>query len=444
MAEEYRFRARHIEPTRSNVAGYDIVAAAVVRKVLYFGIALALCAVHLLLPIERGFPTPRIVGLPFTLTILVSMIVGVVLFFESNGKILVILLDRYVRIQLFIVWLFSFGAVISANLQSGMFVALSYFITFVLDYMILVYLFRRGFRSEFIAILVFVAFLATLVGAAEGIVGYSLSFYTDAFLNANVIRGFRVLGTLGNPIIYPMALILAVPLIMEIKASYIKYPMIGLVFVVSLLAISTTAVLMWALLGLGIAMISKRKVRLIVIVAVALTLILLAIPSLGWDSGYIGSIPLERLVLTNPVSTQTRLDVLFGVWDIYVRDLDVFRLLVGYGLRSVSPAVQSLGLQTDTPDNVYMALLFENGLLGLGAFLFLGAAILWRFRWSIWKRLDGYAILAWFVAGFIFTTIYYETFNFVWVALVANLTVIGATSKMEKRHHLLSKGKIAS
>jgi Zn-dependent protease with chaperone function len=84
--------------------------------------------------------------------------------------------------------------------------------------------------------------------------------------------------------------------------------------------------------------------------------------------------------------------------------------------------VQTLGLgRLATLDNTYTTVFFESGALGLMAFLAVGSNVLVGHRWAIRKNLHWYSILSLLVAGFAFTTIYYATFNLIWVASVATL-----------------------
>jgi hypothetical protein len=73
-------RCSQVAPPRgylpNNTSSTDYIGrsfVAIARFGLYAFVTIALCATHLLLPVERGFPPVRIAGLPFTVTILVTV-----------------------------------------------------------------------------------------------------------------------------------------------------------------------------------------------------------------------------------------------------------------------------------------------------------------------------------------------------------------------------------
>ncbi len=141
------------------------------------------------------------------------------------------------------------------------------------------------------------------------------------------------------------------------------------------------------------------------------------------------ALALDRLVSGNPLNVQTRSDLL--IWAVnYFSDLnDPLTILFGAGLKSTISLVSDLSLGTNTTlDNTYTTLLIETGLFGLLAYIYMACSILFSLRKYANKDLHWYSILAIFVAGVSFTTIYYSTFNLIWVASTAILYVNLAAS----------------
>jgi hypothetical protein len=400
-------------------------------------IAVVLCAVHLLLPIERGFPVLRIAGYPVTLTLLVSTLSMLVLFIDSNGRIIITFPKRYVPYQLLVAWIFLVSAFVSNDVEAGLFVVLSYFVTFVVDFLIVYYLFKRGLRRLFVAILCTTASIAALIGIVEAIFRYYLSFYKDWFLmydyqamqHAMTRSDFRVLGTLGNPIVYSVAMVLAFPFALEIRHRLLRSLVIVLLLAATIFAVSTTTLMMWLILLTGFWLTSGHKTRLtlflvaiVVILAIFLTLQFsqevkgYLLP--GWSREFaLGNQTNEQFL-----NLQVRYDLFFWSLARFWDGLSFVSLLFGYGLKSTIQAVKSLGLgRLSTLDSQYVTILFESGILGLVSFLAVGFNVLVGYRWAARRSLHWYSVLSLLIAGMVFTAIHYATFNFVWVASVAAL-----------------------
>jgi len=371
---------------------------------------------------------------------LVSIATFVFLFVRSDGHIVWALHKVYVPYQIVVVWIFLISALISTDVEAGLFVVLLYFITFVVDFLIVNYLFRAGFRQEFSIILCTVASAAALVGIIEGVFHYYLPFYRQTFLNYNyesmsyaMIRPeFRVLGTLGNPLIYSVAMILVVPFAMEIKSPLKRYLVIMLLIMASFLAISTTGLVMGVILFAGYYILSPRKLHFIGVGLLAvLAVVLLAsfIPPFfeGGGSNIVSTWAAEFAFHDygdpQAMNIQIRRDLFAWSLERFWSDKSFASMLFGYGLKSAIKAASALQLGSlDTFDNTYTTLLFESGILGLGTFLLMGLNTIISFRKRAKDNLHWYSVLGLFVAGMSFTTIYYNTFNFVWVASVAALS----------------------
>lgn len=411
-------------------------------------IASALCIVHLLLPIERGFPVVRIGGYPITLTLLVSVLSFAILLIDSKGGIIASFPRKYVPHQLFVVWVLLIAALVSQDIEASVFVVFSYFATFILNFLIIYYLFKRGLRQQFVYLLCAVISVAALVGVVEGFFRYYLPFYRDWFLTHDyqamqygMIRSdFRALGTLGNPIIHAAALALAVPFALEIKQSLLRLMLICLLLLATIFAVSTTTMVMWLLLLVGFLLTSKRKIRFrvlfVALVIISVVLLLLnfteIVPAFvlsGWSREFsFGNQSGDQFK-----NIQVRIDLFFWTLARFGDDLNFVNLLFGRGLKSTIEMVQALGLgRLATLDNQYTTLLLESGVLGLFAYLMVILNTLIGHRWAIRKTLHWYAVLSLVMAGLAFTTIYYSTFNFVWVASIAVLAFDSQVRRSKK------------
>jgi hypothetical protein len=347
-----------------------------------------------------------------------------VLFAESRGEILRLLSDRYVRFQLAISALFILSGLRSANVPYAMFRSLHYVVTFVVNYVVLAYLFRRGFRSPFVRVLIGVVAAASVIGVLEGIFKDPIAFYASlSSVDANgtplVVAIGRVAGTLGNPIVYATALALAVPFVCELSSGAIRLALFGLMLTASAFAASGTAVVIWLLWLLGVVQRASslpRKVRgftVLVLAVLAANSVLTSTPlGLGQESA------VNSLLETKDTSISLRMELARMGWNHFMGQ-DVLGLLLGGGLGSSAALILSQGwLDWFTLDNAYITLLVESGLIGLLAYLSLCAFVLAK---APTASAHWYSVLALMVAGFGFVTFSYASFNLIWVASIATL-----------------------
>ena len=402
-------------------------------------VILVLCIIHVLVPIERGFPAIRIGGYPITVPMLVSIIVFTFLFVKSGGHIVWALPKMYVPYQIIVVCVLLISALISNDVEAGLFNVLLYSTIFIVDFLILYHLFNMGFREQFSVILCIVASIAALIGIVEGTFHYYLPFYKQIFLSYDYERisytmirsDFRaLLGTLGNPLVYSVAMVLVIPFAMEIRNSFKKFFVVTLLILASFLAASTTSLIMGAFLLTGYYLLSRRKTRLVLLGVGVVVFIMLFVlhPFLERSSGNVISAWTAEFDFRNfenpqAMNIQIRRDLFIWALEQFWSDRSFASVLFGHGLKSSITTVSALRLgNLQTFDNTYINLLFESGIMGLAAFLLMGLNMVVGFRKRAWDNLHWYSVLSLLVAGMAFTTIYYGTFNFIWVASVAALS----------------------
>ena len=321
------------------------------RQVAYAVATLGLAAIYLLLPIERGFPVIRILGYPFTLTLLASVAAFGFVIVDSNGTLFYHLPRRYLPFQILVTLTLFISALIASNVQAGLFVVLSYFATFVLNFLVIDYLFQRGFRRAFVLLVCGVAVVAAAVGIVEGLFHSYVSVYADWFLGydyaamsyAMTRADFRVLGTLGNPILYAVAMTLTVPFAGEIRNRVMRYGLVAALFLASGLALSTTAVLVWFVFGLGFAVLSRHRKRLILLTIALASLGLGLRASLAGDDTVSFDMAMLRLVGGNPDNTNIRQQLLNQTLESFRNERSVITILFGHGLKSTIEACPQPG-----------------------------------------------------------------------------------------------------
>lgn len=392
------------------------------RNGVYFAVSTILCVVYLMLPIERGFPVIRIAGYPVTLSIITSTGAIMIIWIESHGKVLNRIVDGYVVTQFTVVWFFLVSSLMSEDVEADLFVVLNYFVIFVLNFLILTYLFRQGFRKHFIVILCTVACFVAAMGILEGVFRYYLPFYRDLFLNYDFARmeyamnrpDFRALGMLGNPILYSVALTMCVPFAMELRSKLGRILVISLFLWSSYYAISSSALLVVLFLSIGFLIVyQKKKITLVgVFILVALILVVIMGAELV-DSQWFDEFAVDN------INIQIRLDIWRWAIEHFAGHKEGLIILFGEGLKaSVQSVPEYMGTMM-TLDNTYINLLLNSGILGLVSYLFMTFMLICRFRSKAFTSLHWYNLIGMLALGMSFETPFYASFNFVWVASVA-------------------------
>jgi hypothetical protein len=395
-------------------------------------VSIVLCGVYLLLPIERGFPLIRILGYPITLAMVTTFASFLILAILSKGRIFIE--GRYIPLQVLFVMTMLMSTMSGYDVQASLFVILNYSLTFIINFIILYNLFLNGYRRHFATVLCIAITIAAILCLLEGLFRIYLPFYFGFFQNFNynaasyqLIRtDFRALGVLGNPIISSVALTLAIPFVLDLK-SKIKYIIIALIIAASLLTATRTILLIWAAYLLGLVILSGTKRSMLFFIFPMMALLFFALPS---DITGIISRPITNYLTRDQLGNVQIRQMLFGSSLTYfLGQQDLIIVLLGEGLKSGSLLAYAVG-GVSTLDNVYMTVLVETGLIGFCAFAICCIAAVFLYPGKKASMIMHWAsILGWLLAGLSFVTIYYATFNLIWVASVALLVHEGAGAR---------------
>ena len=321
---------------------------------------------------------------------------------------------------MFVICMFI-SLLLSVDFNAGVFVIMSYFSSFCVNLVIIYYLFSRGFFDEFAKIICAVASVAAILGIVEGIYHIIFPFYEAMFLAfdynsmsyAMTRDDYRILGTLGNPIVYSVAVIMVIPFVLKLHNVFIKSIIIVSILLATFLTYSRSP---WIVLFSMIFFSNYSKRKLFVLVS---SLILI--------SGFLFFNPIaqstkdviiEKVVYRDAENITIRSDLFQWALSIFFEKLDMVSITFGNGIKSSVKATYDLSSgQMNTIDNVYATVLYEYGIMGL---FFYSVVLINVLRYG-WNNKDFYfaSSVGFLLVGFSFTTIYYFTVNFVWVAIVA-------------------------
>ncbi len=412
------------------LSGSALIPAVFSRLISHFGygtLATILCATYLLLPIERGFPSIPVAGYHISLTVIVSIVIFVLLAAASRGRIVVV--TPYVAAQYVVLIALTIAAIISQSLEGGSLVILSYSSTFILNFIIVYHLFKEGYRRQFTIILCAIMTLAAILCILEGLFRFYLPFYFEMLSNydyqamqyAAIRIDFRAMGVLGNSIVSSVALVLAIPFVYDLR-HWVKYPIIVMLLCATYLTLSRTALLILLPLLVGLFVLSKRKPFEIIYVMMLLILIFLLLPSNVRDS-VLSAVDqyLNRDQGVNVVFRQQMVE--WGIRE-FLSQQNLLNSIFGEGLKSTSILPTTVASRNVTTiDNAYLTLLLETGIFGLFSLLASYIMALRVDRRALSRNFHWYGVLGLMIAGLSFVTVYYATFNLIWVASIAVLAI---------------------
>jgi hypothetical protein len=303
---------------------------------------------------------------------------------------------------------------------------------FVLNFIVLSWIFERGGRRLFVLVLCWVAVTAAALGVAEGLFSYRPPVFVDWFSNyqyelgteaIGVGEGYRVNGTLGNAIVYAMAMILCIPFAAEIRSKWARIGVILLLVVAAAYTISKVVAL--AVLPVCIWALWRLKARRFILWGGFLTLLALG----SQLAPGAGQRVLETLLfsrwsarLSDPRTAAYSLGVRAEMaGSVFSGATDPGSFLIGHGLLSESRVSREFIPELGTLDNTYLTFYYETGLVGLLAYLYAFVGPLWDLRHLAKRSLHYWAVVSLLMGSVSFVSYHYYTFNFVAAASIATL-----------------------
>lgn len=250
-------------------------------------IVACLIAFHVLLPLDRGFPTIPIFGRPLNVSIAATSSVLLVLIVQTRGAVLSYLREPYCVMQLLYAGMLVVGALRAPSTLVALHWSTLYFSTFVLNYVILRHVTRLHGFAWLVNVVVGLGIAAAVVGIFQSIVRTPLPMY-DAWYESYFSRPpqdyslatSRATGTMSNPILYGLLMALVVPYALEVKNRVVRAMALFTIMFAVALSGSRTAVLIVGVFAGGAFVVYRwRAVR--ALPAVGLGLVLL-VASLIW------------------------------------------------------------------------------------------------------------------------------------------------------------------
>lgn len=240
-----------------------------------------LIAFYVLLPIDRGFPTISIVGRPLNASIAATSFVLILLIVQTRGAVLWYLSEPYCILQSLYSCALLIGALRAPSTPVALHWSALYYSTFVLNYIILRHVTRLHGTVWLSNVVVGLGFVAATVGILQSVGLTPLPLY-DAWYESYFSRPpqdytlatSRATGTMSNPILYGLLMVLVVPYALELKNRPIRAVALFTLMFAAALSGSRTAVLIVAVFAAGTFVVYRwRAVQALPAVGVGVVLL---------------------------------------------------------------------------------------------------------------------------------------------------------------------------
>ncbi|MHB8837659.1 MAG: O-antigen ligase family protein [Gemmatimonadaceae bacterium] len=246
---------------------------------------------------------------------------------------------------------------------------------------------------------------------------------------------FRNAGTLGNPILFGVALVLLVPFILSVRQAVIRAVVLFLVLTAAALSASRTSLVGVAVFFLaGLVIYGRRSVSALV----AATLVLLAATEMfgGWTEALndprVGFIAARYGLVDTDIATDAALnvsvrrEVLANGARVMRNEWSPVDWLLGRGQLSQEEVGATVASSYNTVDNTLFGVLYEKGLIGLLLFCAAFGKHLYATRALRWSSLHWWAVPALFAMGVAFNFDAYSTFN---VLVVGSMAIVAVETR---------------
>ncbi|MGV3616326.1 MAG: O-antigen ligase family protein [Fimbriimonas sp.] len=391
---------------------------------------------YTLLPLDRGFPTFPLMGRPLSMAVVASGLAIVATFITSRGAVLQYIGRKYVVYQT----VFFIFLIVSSFLAPTPLVAiqhsLRYFCTFVVNYILFLYLIERygpGWLNRAAAT---AGILSAIIAIVDTFGGFRLPIYATFFEAARIVENAEVgldavrgIGTMGNPILMSALMLLAIPYVFEIRFPAVRAIGFVLICLGAATTVSRTFILGLLIYFVGWLFIYRTGFLKVLGIVFASFLLLGVVGVLDpladdprvqvWQSrmGLGGS---ESQYAASNIST--RQDASKSAIRSIEEEWGPTDFLTGKGAFSSAEVGEDLSAGYNTIDNTTITILYERGLLAVIAFYasFVSALIVGRRH--AFRTLHWWAPIAMLACGISFDFEAYTTFNILLAGSVAIIT----------------------
>lgn len=404
------------------------------------GVALlagGLIALHILLPLDRGFPAPVLFGKPVSLSILASIAVLVVYLLASRRALVTAVSHRYCAIMAAFVAILMQASLRapSAVAMTAMHSTVAFACMFVVNFALFRYAVMCGGRTIVVRSAVVVSIAAAAIGIAQSLLGVTIPAYSDWYLNYYqmpmpdaTLANVRAYGTLNQPILFGTALMLSIPFLMELRSTILRYSGIAIVCIAAVLTGSRTILIVAGVFGVGSLIVYKARSIFTFGLAAVVSVLVIQVTDVGLNLESAARVPflMSRLGIGTDLVASTAADniqvrqIAVGLAvDEIVGETDPLLIALGRGRTTGSNIGAQIARDYATLDNAFVTVLYEEGALGLFFFCAAFAVFLYQSRAASRVSLHWYSTLALLGVGISFNFEAYSTVNVLVAASMA-------------------------
>lgn len=379
-------------------------------------VAMLIVGMHLLLPIGNVLPPFHLGPIPIHL----PMVVYPLIFILSGSRSINTVFFRKLSFILFLFWATELPSILwGPGGRAGIYQVFFDFFTILFSYWVAYWVNtmipRKTLPYVFIVFFSFAAIVSILERINSTPVWPYSKWYSSYWFKigsvtspGDMLEIFRVWGTMGNPIVFASLMMLGLPWASRVQNIYLKWVYILLLLVAATLTLSRTLfffLVLYALYCVFRLTRSGLKNKKIILVAVAVAVFLICISDVFttlWETRYAlesvnpsGGIAVRELLIEKALHQ-------------FVFEGNPLIWALGNGLGSGGILAQSVLSFLDTIDNMFIGILYQQGVLGL--FLY---ALFWLLSLHRVSKVRGSAWYFWALAAFLLSGLSFESLHFV-------------------------------
>lgn len=392
------------------------------NRLLSVFLLIVLIGMHLLLPIGNSLPTIKLIGIPIHLPMLVYPLftVFILKLFSHN--------DAF-KSGFVVLALFSCIQIVSllhtSNIVAGSYEVFYNIFAIVGAYSIAWIVVSRFDKSSIAFVFSACLLMAAFIGIWEKLNSQPIwpyyGWYSGWYNKINSVSNygeandaFRIWGTMGNPINFAALLLMGIPWVLMLKNKFIKCVTTVVLLLSSALTLSRTIVFFVIPLSIYgiyvyVNILPAKRVRFLLVVS-----ILVCCLWFFWGDKF-AALWEARLALEslNPhEGFVVRSEIIALSLNTYLRDGNIVLWIFGFGQGSGGLLASRVLSFMDTLDNAYMAILFQNGLLGLMTFFLFWLLLPIKKGYKIVKSPHFWTLLGYLGSGASFEMYHYFGLNF--------------------------------
>jgi hypothetical protein len=343
---------------------------------VWFLVSLLFFGAQLLLPVERGLAITRLFGAPIYLPLIINFLGTMLISFWHPKRTVLKLSEPWVVLNLVFAIFAFFSSVISTTWEISLFYSYMWISNFVLCFLIVDLLFDKIKLRGLVLVICIVAVCQIAIGIMEGFFQTRFLLYELATLNYLTAMGavvlgergnswdLRIMGTLGDAILFGTALMLSIPFLSKLNHKFIRFILICMALVVALMTLSRTVFVFggcYLVFYLWNSSFSKKVAATVVVLAAFL---LIANTDNPLSNNWSQRLEEEDAAAPDLSGVEMREDMAIEAIKESTVDSNLWEALCGHGFYSSKEIASNYLDVSTTIDNAYATVLYENGLIG--------------------------------------------------------------------------------